>query len=93
MEINETWNQLCDAWATEEWPRMNALATELIRHLNAGGEPPRTLQRAKMRAIDEVIARSVCALVLDFDKTSGSEANKYDILKYLREYCYFDADQ
>ena len=40
------------------------------------------------RGWDEVLTRAACAYVLDRFKLSGTEANKYDILNYLRSYNY-----
>ena len=56
MEINETWNQLRDAQATEEWPRMNGHATELINPPNAGREPRGTFKRLVTRRSQSLLS-------------------------------------
>ncbi len=89
MEAGATWNLLCDAWSKEQWDDMKTHAIALIHHINAGGAAPNVLSREDMgRGLNEVLVRAACAFVLDRSKESGTEANKCDVLNYLRGYAY-----
>jgi hypothetical protein len=91
MDAQDSWNQLCDAWAKEEWDRMKTLATDLINHVQAGGPPPHVLGRSDLgKSWDEVLTRAACAYVLDRFKNTGTPGSKFDLLPYLRGYTYFD---
>ena len=72
MDPQVTWDELLEAYASEDWPRAEELATALTAWLDSGGFPPQTISgRTLGDTWNRAIAYAGCRLAMSEARWMG----------------------